>query len=306
MLRTIPGMTQSAHKGVPAPGSGHLPPGAREPGRVALITGASSGIGLELARELAARGFDVALAARRRERLEQLAADLHARFGVRAHVLVCDLADAGDSRDGRIGGVEQLVDDVRSTGLDVSVLVNNAGFGLRSAFASGDLATQLDMLRVNVSSLTELTRRLLPEMLDRASTARPRHILNVASTAAFVPGPFMAVYYASKAYVESLSVALNEELRGTGVTCTCLCPGPVRTEFSAVAGSDNSSAFKRATTVSAREVARRGVDATLRGRPIVIPGAGNRVVTLAARLMTRARAAKIVRKIQEPRPGHRA
>jgi short-subunit dehydrogenase len=268
-----------------------------------LVTGASSGIGVEIARELASRGWAIALAARRVDKMEEVARELREKWGGPTHIFSSDLST--------IDGPRRLVEDVERSGLAIDVLVNNAGFGWRGAFIESDVDRMLEMVRLNVAAVTELTCRVLPGMVERAkremsgASARTadgpaRGILNIASTAAFAPGPFMTVYYASKAYVESFSVAIREELRGTGVHCTCLCPGPVKTEFSAVAGSDNSSLFKRATRVDAAGVARAGVDGLVRNRAVVIPGIGNRVVTMGARMLTRARAASVARGLQEP------
>lgn len=284
---------------------------------VALVTGGGSGIGLEIARALAQRGWVIALAARRVDKLEAAARELRERWGGEAHVFAADL--------GATDGPKRLVEDVERTGLQIDVLVNNAGFGWRGRFIESDVDRMLEMVRVNVAAVTELTRRVLPGMVERArsggrgarassgdgarSEPTPvpplsgRGILNVASTAAFVPGPYMAVYYASKAYVESFSVAIREELRGTGVRCTCLCPGPVPTEFSGVAGSDNTRLFKRATKVDAASVARAGVEGLERDRAIVIPGAANRLVTMGARWLTRARAARVAARLQRPEAG---
>ncbi|MDT8435252.1 MAG: SDR family oxidoreductase, partial [Gemmatimonadota bacterium] len=187
--------------------------------RGALVTGASAGIGRELAQRLAAAGWPVALTARRRERLEGLAADIETRHGVRALPVAADLEDPE--------GPARIEAALAAEGFEVDFLVNNAGFGTWGPFAERPLAAQTGMIRVNVLAPTELTRRLLPAMRDRGAG----RILNVASTAAFQPGPWMAVYFASKAYVLHFSEALREELRRTGVTVTVLCPGPTRTEF---------------------------------------------------------------------------
>jgi short-subunit dehydrogenase len=271
------------------------------PQPVALVTGASSGLGVEIARQFASRGWAVAIAARRVDRMTEVARELRERWGGPVHVFAADLSDPH--------GARRLLEDVEHAGLATEVLVNNAGFGWRGRFTQSDVDRMLEMVQVNVSALTDLTRRALPGMIARAASGdgalsssahQARGVLNVASTAAFAPGPFMAVYYASKAYVESFSVAIREELRGTGVHCTCLCPGPVKTEFSSVAGSDNSKLFKRATKVDPPIVARAGVDGFERNRAVVIPGFGNRVVTMAARLLPRTRAAKVTRGLQDP------
>jgi len=246
----------------------------------ALVTGASSGIGLELAKLLAADGHDLVLVARRERELRAVA-DVASRHGVRAHVVVADLADPG--------APVRVAEAVRDAGVEVGVLVNNAGFGLHGAFAGQPLARQLEMVQVNVTALTALAGLFLPGMLAR----RYGRILNVASTAAFQPGPRMAVYYATKAYVLSLSVALSVELEGTGVTVTALCPGPTTTGFQEVAGMKESR-LVRMGTMETGPVARAGYRAMLRGNAIVIPGIRNRVFALATRFGPKRWLAKIV------------
>ena len=190
----------------------------------AVVTGASSGIGLEIARLLAADGYDLLLVASAEKKLLEVATRFSHEFGKTVAALAVDLA--------RPDGARSLLDEIERRGLAVEVLVNNAGFGVYGPFAGADLAHTLEMIQVNVASLTELTRGVLPGMTARQSG----RILNVASTAAFQPGPLMAVYYATKAYVLSFSEALANELSGTGVTVTALCPGPTRTAFQERAG----------------------------------------------------------------------
>lgn len=256
---------------------------ATPPRPVALITGASSGIGADIARELAARGHDCVLTARRVDALEALAAELRggAAGGVEAHVIGADLGD--------VEAPETLADELARRNIRISVLVNNAGFGLSAPFASADAARLMEMVQVNIGALTHLTRLLLPQMLAQ----RSGRILNVASTAAFLPGPGMAVYYASKAYVESLSVALSHETRGTGVTVTCLNPGPTSTEFSSVARPGRVKAIRHTRSMPSREVARRGVEALFDGKPSITPGFVNAAGVLAGRLAPRALLARI-------------
>ncbi len=263
------------------------PPAALD-ARQALITGASSGIGAELARECAARGFDVILVARTTEALRALAEDLRLQHHVRALVVPQDLAVAG--------AAERILDAVHREGWRVDVLVNNAGFGAWGPFAEANPATQLAMLQVNVTALTHLTRLVLPEMRAR----RWGRILNVASTAAFQPGPLMAVYYASKAYVLSFSEALANELAGSGVTVTVLCPGPTATGFSARAGVGHARLF-RSKVMGAARVAREGLEAALRGRTVVVPGVQNRVLARLARWLPRKTVTGMVRRIQDDR-----
>ncbi len=254
----------------------------------ALVTGASSGIGAELARVLAARGHDLVLTARGVAQLEALAGELTAKHGIRAEAIAADLADPA--------GAGRLTAALAERDLEIDVLVNNAGIGMHGAFAEGDPKTQLDLLQVNVASLTHLTRLLLPGMLAR----RAGRILNVASTAAFVPGPFMAVYYASKAYVLSLSVALSNELAATGVTVTALCPGPTRTRFQTTAGVDRAKLFRGGGVMEAAEVARWGYQGMMAGKPIVVPGLRNRLLAGSSGLAPRTWTARIARALQDP------
>jgi short-subunit dehydrogenase len=237
-----------------------------------LVTGASAGIGREIARVAAEKGLDLVLVARRTERLEELAEEIRAANGVDALVLAADLADPG-AADAVHAWVEER-------GLEIDVLVNNAGFGSHGLFADASPERNRDMLRVNAESLVALTHRFLPPMLDRG---RGR-ILNVASTAGFQPSAFMAMYFATKAFVLHLTEGLASELRGTGVTATALCPGPVRTEFHEVAGI-RSGRFPPG--VSAPRVARCGWRAMERGRVIVVPGLVNRMLIFLVRLMPR-------------------
>jgi short-subunit dehydrogenase len=254
----------------------------------ALVTGASSGIGLELARVFAATGHDLVLSARSEGKLAALADELRAAHGVEARVVVADL--------GRPEGAGRLFEAVEAAGVPVDVLVNNAGVGLHGPFAGTSLSRELEMIQLNVTSLTELTKRFLPGMLAR----KRGRILNVASTAGFVPGPFMAVYYATKAYVISLSVALREELSGTGVTVTVLAPGATRTAFEATAGTGETKLFRQPGVMTARDVAEAGLQGTLAGKDIVVPGAWNRVQAAASGLAPRWLTAKIARSLQDP------
>ena len=252
----------------------------------ALITGASSGIGLDLARLFAKDGHDVILVARSEGKLREIAAGLERDFGVTAHVIVADLA--------RPDAPRQLVDALP---VDVDVLVNNAGFGVTGPFAGTDLAKELEMIQVNVVALTHLTKLLLPPMIAR----RRGRVLNVASTAAFQPGPLMAVYYATKAYVLSFSEAIADELRDSGVTVTALCPGPTETGFAAVADMTTTRLFNIAKPMSSAEVARAGYAAMRRGRRVVIPGVKNKLLTQSIRISPRRLVTTIVRKLQESR-----
>jgi hypothetical protein len=256
--------------------------------RSALVTGASGGIGEELARLLAADGRDLVLVARRRDKLESLASELSARHDVRARVIASDLA--------REQAPQEIFDELRDAGEEVDVLINNAGFGSYGLFAETDARTELDLLQVNVVALTHLTKLFLPMMIAR----RAGQVMNVASTAAFQPGPLMAVYYASKAYVLSFSEALSNETGGTGVTVTALCPGPTETGFVAAAGLGESKLFDRAV-MDARTVAEAGYRGMLAGKSVVIPGLRNSVMARAARIAPHSLVMKVVRRIQEQR-----
>lgn len=240
----------------------------------ALVTGASSGIGLELARLFAADKCNLVLVARRRERLESLADQLRQQHGIKVTVAAQDLTQPA--------APETLAQHLRDEGVTIDVLVNNAGFGAVGAFAQLPLDRQLEMVQLNVVTLTALTWRFLPEMVERGRGA----ILNVASTAAFQPSGNMSVYFATKAYVLSLSEGLSEELRGTGVTVTCLCPGPTATEFGVRSGVDQTLLF-RLGTVSARYVALRGYRAFRRGEVVTIPGLISWFVTFSLRFTPR-------------------
>src|SRR3954470_16165250 len=249
----------------------------------ALVTGASAGIGLELARVLAREGHDLVLVARRESALKELADELKDRYGAESVVVSADLADAGAGEQ-----IEQALGE-RS----VDVLVNNAGFGGVGAFAERSHADDMRMVAVNVTALTDLCKRFLPGMVARG---RGR-ILNVASTAAFQPGPFMAVYYATKAYVLSFSQALAEELSGTGVTVTTLCPGVTVTEFQRVAGVEDVPLTKGPLSMSAESVAEAAYKGMSRGKLLVVPGLHNKIGAQATRLGPRRVMLKVVRRL---------
>jgi short-subunit dehydrogenase len=243
----------------------------------AVVTGASSGIGLEIARILAA-DHDVVLAARRADKLEALAAELG-----NARVVVVDLADPA--------GPRKLVADVP----DVDVLVNNAGFGDFGPFADPSEARLEEMVELNVGALTRLTRAYLPRMLARGSG----RVLNVASTASFEPGPLMAVYYATKAYVLSLSEALAEETRGSGVTVTALCPGPTASGFQAGASMEESRLVKGRKLPTPDKVAAYGVKAMQRGDVVAVPGLGNKLLAMSVRFTPRPLVRRLVHRAQD-------
>ncbi|MCA1582911.1 MAG: SDR family oxidoreductase [Acidobacteria bacterium] len=253
----------------------------------AVVTGASSGIGLEIARLLAADGYDLLLVASGERKLLEVAARFSDEYGRVANAFAVDLA--------RSDGAGSLLREIERRGLVVDVLVNNAGFGVYGLFAAADPARTLEMIQVNVTSLTELTRGVLPRMTAR----RSGRILNVASTAAFQPGPLMAVYYATKAYVLSFSEALANELAGSGVTVTALCPGSTRTAFQERAGLKRTPLAAGPLVGDARRVAQAGHRGMLRGRRVVVPGLANRVMMHAVRITPRRLVTAIARRIQE-------
>jgi short-subunit dehydrogenase len=256
---------------------------------LALVTGGSSGLGLELARLLAADGHDLLLVARGAAALEEAAAELRAGAPVRCETFVCDLA--------RLDERERLAAHLASLGRPVDVLVNNAGFGLHGDFAATDISSELRMIDVNVAALTHLAKLVLPSMLAR----RSGRIMNLGSVASFMPGPLMSVYYASKAYVLSFSLALSEETEGSGVTVTVFCPGTVITNFQRTAGLDPAAAARVPTLMDAATTARVGYEAMMRGERLVIPGSKNRRIVALSRFLPRRTLARMVKRVQEAR-----
>jgi short-subunit dehydrogenase len=255
--------------------------------QVALVTGASSGIGLDLARKFAAEKFDLVLVARSEDKLREVADGLAREHGITATVLRADLAQPN--------AASELMRALDERKLEIEVLVNNAGLGMYGPFVEGELAQELRILQVNVVALTELTRLIVPRMIARASG----RVLNVASTAAFQPGPLMAVYYASKAYVLSLSEALANEVAGTGVTVTVLCPGPTKTDFFSRAQMAESKLARSRAIMTSAEVAQRGFEGLMRGKTVVIPGLNNRLLANAVRFLPRKTVTRLVRSAQE-------
>ncbi len=247
--------------------------------RTSIVTGASSGIGTELARELAKRGHGVTLVARSEDKLKALAEELSGAHGVRAEVIAADLTDQGSRR--------AIATTLEQRGLTVDVLVNNAGLSTTGVVHRGDRDEEMRMLRTDIEAVVDLCSTFLPGMVERGKGA----VLNVASTAAFQPMPGQAGYAASKAFVLSYTRAVATELRGTGVTMTALCPGPVKTAFVDAAGftqEEAESAVPKFMWVAADAVAKAAIDGLAKGKPVVIPGIANRIGATAGHLTPRA------------------
>lgn len=255
-------------------------------GQKPLITGASAGIGRELAKLFAADGHNLVLVARNGPRLAQFADDLQREFAVSAKSFPLDLTATSAPRF--------LVDQLARESIAVDTLVNNAGYGIRGAFAQTPAEESLGQIQLNIAALTQLTKLFLQPMLDH----REGKILNVASTAGFQPGPLMAFYYATKAYVISFSEALANELQGTGVTVSCLCPGPTDTEFQRRTSTEGNL-LKRLRPMDAKSVARAGYNALMRGKPLVIPGFRNWLLTESLRISPRRLVTAVSRKVLE-------
>ena len=254
-----------------------------------LITGGSGGIGLELAKVFARHGHDLVLVARNRDTLEAAAGVIEGKFAITAHVYASDLT--------RPESPDEIFDFLHNEQIPIEILVNNAGFGLGGEFADTDVQRELDMIQVNITALTHLTKLFLPPMIKR----RSGKILNVASTAAFQAGPLMAVYYATKAYVVSFSEAIAEELRDTGVTVSALCPGPTKTGFADAAEMGNSRLFTAFGVADAADVAEYGYESLMRGKRLAIHGMRNKIVAQSNRFAPRALSARLARMAQESR-----
>ncbi|WP_226678371.1 SDR family NAD(P)-dependent oxidoreductase [Mesobacillus jeotgali] len=247
--------------------------------KTALITGASAGLGYEFAVMFAEDGYDLVLVARNKTKMEEI----KNRFpNLNITVITKDLSQSDAARE--------VYAEVKAAGITIDTLVNNAGFGLMGKFEKLDIVKQSEMINLNITALTELTHYFLPELKENSNKAR---ILNVASTAAFQPGPMMAVYYATKAYVLSFSEALAEELAGTNVTVTTLCPGATKTNFASVANVEKTKMFSGA--MSSQDVAKQGYQALMAGKRVVITGSTNKVGAYAAKFLPRSLAAKIAK-----------
>lgn len=237
-----------------------------------LITGASAGIGTEFARQIAERGYNVTLAARRIDRLTELATELEEQHGVRAIAVACDVTDAQQRAE--------LIESIEARGDHVDILINNAGIGTEGAFTGFTTEENVAQIEVNVTALTAITSDLVPGMIERGSGA----ILNVASTAAFQPIPRQAVYAATKAYVTSFSQALAQEFKGTGVSVTVLCPGPTRTEFFGEKQESIEAESPGWAWQSAEDCAREGLDAMFKQKRVHIPRAVNKAGAYSAKV----------------------
>jgi short-subunit dehydrogenase len=255
--------------------------------RTALITGASGGIGYELAKLFAKDHHNLVLVARNGTRLAQLADELQRQFGITAKTFALDLEDPS--------APQALFAQVQSAGIAVDILVNNAGYGRFGEFADIPVEESLGQIQLNITALTSLTRLFLGPMVERHSG----RIMNVASTAGFQPGPLMAVYYATKAYVISFSEALANELADKGISVTCLCPGATATDFAGRAGNDQSRLFKKLRPMDAKTVARAGYHGLLKGKTLVIPGFRNWMVAESVRISPRKMVTAISRWVSE-------
>jgi len=253
----------------------------------ALITGASSGIGYELAKLFARDHYNLVLVARSADRLKNVADEFQGQFGVSVRTVPLDLA--------AVPAPKFLFDQLQREGVSVDVLVNNAGFGTFGEFASMPEEEILGQISLNITALTHLTRFFLPPMLAR----RDGKVMNVASTAAFQPGPMMAVYYATKAYVLSFSEALANEVAGSGVVVSCFCPGATATGFAKRAGTENSRLFRKLRPMSAEAVAQDGYRGLMAGRPVVISGTRNWLVAESVRFAPRNLVTAISRWVAE-------
>jgi short-subunit dehydrogenase len=254
---------------------------------IALITGASGGIGYELCQQFAKNNYDLILVARDEEKLKKYAEEFKKNHDTKSTIILKDLSSAT--------AADEIIKQLKHENMTVEVLVNNAGFGSYGKFAETDEKKELSMMQVNMVTLTHLTKLLLPEMLTRKSGK----ILNVASTAAFFPGPLMAVYYATKAYVYSFSQAIRQELKGTGVSVTVLCPGPTRTGFEKGADLGSSKLFKK-VSMDAKTVAENAFKGLIKNKALVIPGLRNKLQVFSEHFAPRNAMAGIVESAQSP------
>lgn len=253
----------------------------------ALVTGASAGLGAEFARQLASRGMHLVLVARRRSLMEELAQELHTKHGTRCEIIVADLSNPEEPR--------RVLEELTAKGISIELLVNNAGFGVVGEVGQADVDRLLELIRLNISALTELTYRLLPGMMERGHGA----ILNVSSLSAFQPVAYMGVYAASKAFVLHLSEALHCELKNHGITVTAVCPGVTRTNFFDVAGAPGW--LQKHSSHTVEMVVKVAIKALERRRQYVVPGWRNYLLTLLVRIATRRRVVKESTRFFRPR-----
>ncbi len=256
-----------------------------------LITGASAGIGLELSKIFAQHHHNLVLVARREERLLELKEELEESFQINVSVISLDLTMSDAPK--------QLYDELKRHKTDIDILVNNAGFGLQGSFVKTDPGTERNMIELNIQALTELTKLFLRDMVARHAGK----ILNVASTASFLPGPYMSVYYASKAYVLSFSKALAYETRKDGVTISALCPGPTNTEFQEQAGIAHSNIFsgKMLPVTTPEEVAKAGYRGLMKGKMVIIPGLMNKIGAYSSNFSPSFITNRVVEKMHKPK-----
>jgi short-subunit dehydrogenase len=255
----------------------------------ALVTGASVGIGRDLAIVLAENKHDLVITARNEAQLNSLAEEVKTKYGVRAEVIVMDLA--------KPQAAAALFEEVQRRNVAIDILINNAGFGGHGRFDTENVDQILGMLQVNIVALTHLTRLFLPGMIER----KRGRIMNLASVASFLPGPLMAVYFATKAYVLSLSEAISSELKRTGVTVTAVCPGPTRTEFGKRAGINSAPSFHDGLSMDSMPVARIGYRAMMRGKRVIVTGLQNKLLTLSTKILPRRLLAASVKKLNSQR-----
>ncbi len=258
----------------------------------ALVTGASSGIGYEISKLLAEQGHDLVLVARREDRLKQLATYLEKDYDISARVFAADLNDLED--------IDRLYITLEQENIPVDILVNNAGLGDWTPFTAGDAQKELEMIQVNVTALTYLTKLFATDMVKRGLGK----ILNIASIAGFTPGPYMAVYNASKAYVISFSEALKAELKGSGVSVTVSCPGPTASEFHQQAGTSGSFFLKLMPMMNSAQVARSSLNAMNKRKTLVVPGTINWLISVAPRVLPRSILLFVLKQVMKTRGHH--
>jgi len=258
-------------------------------GKTALITGASGGIGFDLAELHASRGGDLVLIARSMDKLGKIKTEFESKYKVSVYIIGKDLSVMNSSRE--------IYDELKQMNITVDYLINNAGFGVYGVFEETDWEKELQMINLNITALTYLTKLFLPDMIVKGGGK----IMNVASTAAFQPGPKMAIYYASKAYVLSFSEAIGNELKDRSVTVTTLCPGATRTGFQEAADMQESRLVKGRKLPTSKEVAEYGYNAMMKGKAVAIPGFMNKMLAFGVRFFPRSMVVKIARFAQDQR-----